>query len=119
MCEEFTEECSGGPPSRFLLTERRSYRCQAYAHQVLILCYSSLIPTLFFYFSWMGYYGEVLNVLFSFFRDGKSRQFAFVGFRTESEAEEAIKYFNKAYLGPSRITCEVYYRSFLFFSHML
>lgn len=40
-------------------------------------------------------------------RDGKSRQFAFIGFRTESEAEEAIKYFNKSFLDTSRITCEV------------
>lgn len=50
--------------------------------------------------------------LYFIFRDGKSRQFAFVGFRTEHEAEEAIRYFNKAYLGPSRITCEVCCRSF-------
>lgn len=41
------------------------------------------------------------------FRDGKSRQFGFVGFRTEHEAEEAIKYFNKSFMHTSRITCEV------------
>ncbi|KAJ6388412.1 hypothetical protein OIU77_026896 [Salix suchowensis] len=39
--------------------------------------------------------------------DGKSRQFAFVGFRTEHEAEEAIRYFNKSYLDTCRIVCEI------------
>ncbi|GKU88806.1 hypothetical protein SLEP1_g3024 [Rubroshorea leprosula] len=39
-------------------------------------------------------------------KDGKSRQFAFVGFQTEHEAEEGIKYFNKSYLDTFRITCE-------------
>lgn len=43
-----------------------------------------------------------------YFRDGKSRQFAFIGFRTEREAEEAIKYFNKSYIDTCRITCEVH-----------
>lgn len=42
------------------------------------------------------------------FRDGKSRQFAFIGFRTDREAEEAIKYFNKSYIDTCRITCEVH-----------
>lgn len=46
-------------------------------------------------------------VFYICFRDGKSRQFAFIGFRTEQEAEEAIKYFNKSYLDTCRITCEV------------
>ncbi|GKU88805.1 hypothetical protein SLEP1_g3024 [Rubroshorea leprosula] len=40
-------------------------------------------------------------------KDGKSRQFAFVGFQTEHEAEEGIKYFNKSYLDTFRITCEI------------
>jgi len=39
--------------------------------------------------------------------DGKSRQFAFIGFRTEQEAREAIRYFNKSYLDTCRIVCEV------------
>lgn len=51
----------------------------------------------------------MLGFIFVFlgFRDGKSRQFAFVGFRTEHEAEEAIRYFNKSYLDTCRIVCEV------------
>ncbi|RZC62338.1 hypothetical protein C5167_024086 [Papaver somniferum] len=40
-------------------------------------------------------------------RDGKSRQFAFIGFRTEQQAEEALKYFNNSYMDTSRITCEI------------
>nr|DAD24355.1 TPA_asm: hypothetical protein HUJ06_025819 [Nelumbo nucifera] len=40
-------------------------------------------------------------------KDGKSRQFAFIGFRTEQEAETALNYFNNSYLDTCRITCEV------------
>ncbi|KAH1215224.1 Multiple RNA-binding domain-containing protein 1 [Glycine max] len=40
-------------------------------------------------------------------KDGKSRQFAFIGYRTEDEAQEAIRYFNKNFLRTSRIICEV------------
>ncbi|KAH6776205.1 nucleotide/nucleic acid binding protein [Perilla frutescens var. hirtella] len=40
-------------------------------------------------------------------KDGKSRQFGFVGFRTEHEAEEAIKYFNTSFMDTCRITCEI------------
>lgn len=42
-----------------------------------------------------------------FFRDGKSRQFGFVGFRTEKESEEALKFFNNSFMDTCRITCEV------------
>ncbi|KAK6150250.1 hypothetical protein DH2020_017775 [Rehmannia glutinosa] len=64
MCEKLAEVCSRGSPQRILLPERGSYRCQAYAHQGLTMKF--------------------------WYRDGKSRQFGFVGFRTEHEAEEAI-----------------------------
>ncbi|KAF7150615.1 hypothetical protein RHSIM_Rhsim02G0169700 [Rhododendron simsii] len=40
-------------------------------------------------------------------RDGNSRQFGFVGYRTEGEAEEAVKYFNNSYLDTSRVVCEI------------
>ncbi|CBI27238.3 unnamed protein product, partial [Vitis vinifera] len=40
-------------------------------------------------------------------KEGKSRQFAFIGFRTEQEAEEALKFFNNSYLDTCRITCEI------------
>ncbi|KAF8412655.1 hypothetical protein HHK36_000623 [Tetracentron sinense] len=51
--------------------------------------------------------GEVTDAKLMRTKDGKSRQFAFVGFRTEQEAEEALKYFNNSYLDTSRITCEI------------
>ncbi|RZB94023.1 Multiple RNA-binding domain-containing protein 1 [Glycine soja] len=38
--------------------------------------------------------------------NGKSRQFAFIGFCEDHQAQEAIRYFNKNYLGASKITCE-------------
>ncbi|CAF2320459.1 unnamed protein product, partial [Brassica rapa subsp. narinosa] len=39
--------------------------------------------------------------------DGRSRQFAFIGFRKEEEAQEAITYFNKTYIDTLRISVEV------------
>ncbi|CAA7026873.1 unnamed protein product [Microthlaspi erraticum] len=42
-----------------------------------------------------------------FCREGRSRRFAFIGFRTEQEAQEAIKYFNKSFLDTSRISVEI------------
>ena len=40
-------------------------------------------------------------------RDGRSRLFGFVGYRSASEAEGAVKYFNRTFLDTSRITVEV------------
>lgn len=51
--------------------------------------------------------GEVTDAKLMRTKDGKSRQFGFVGFRTELEAEEALKYFNKSYLDTCRIICEI------------
>ncbi|MBA0569752.1 hypothetical protein Golob_003463, partial [Gossypium lobatum] len=51
--------------------------------------------------------GEVTDAKLMRTKDGKSRQFAFIGYRTEQEAEAAIKYFNKSYLDTSRIICEI------------
>ena len=39
-------------------------------------------------------------------RDGTSRQFGFVGFRTVEEAEHAVKYFNRTFIGTARIAVE-------------
>ncbi|XVF27207.1 hypothetical protein REPUB_Repub14bG0087200 [Reevesia pubescens] len=51
--------------------------------------------------------GEITDAKLMRTKDGKSRQFAFIGYRTEQEAEEAIKYFNKSYLDTSRVICEI------------
>lgn len=51
--------------------------------------------------------GEITDAKLMRTKDGKSRQFAFIGFRTEQEAEEALKFFNNSYMDTSRITCEV------------
>lgn len=51
--------------------------------------------------------GEITDAKLMRTKDGKSRQFAFIGFRTDREAEEAIKYFNKSYIDTCRITCEI------------
>ncbi|XP_042520467.1 multiple RNA-binding domain-containing protein 1 isoform X2 [Macadamia integrifolia] len=51
--------------------------------------------------------GEVTDAKLMRTQDGKSRQFAFIGFRTERESEEALKFFNNSFLDNSRLTCEV------------
>ncbi|XP_042421436.1 multiple RNA-binding domain-containing protein 1-like [Zingiber officinale] len=54
--------------------------------------------------------GEVTDAKLMRTRDGKSRQFAFVGFKTEKEAEDALNYFNNSYMDTCKITCEVAHR---------
>ncbi|CAJ1971923.1 unnamed protein product [Sphenostylis stenocarpa] len=51
--------------------------------------------------------GIITDVKLMRTKDGKSRQFAFIGYRTEKEAQEAIRYFNNSFLRTSKITCEV------------
>ncbi|PKA62790.1 Polyadenylate-binding protein 2 [Apostasia shenzhenica] len=51
--------------------------------------------------------GEVTDAKLMRTKDGKSRQFSFIGFRTEREAEEAISFFNNTYMDTSKITCEI------------
>ncbi|XP_010914288.1 multiple RNA-binding domain-containing protein 1 isoform X2 [Elaeis guineensis] len=51
--------------------------------------------------------GEVTDAKLMRTKDGKSRQFAFIGFRTEKEAEEALKYFNNTYMDTRKIMCEI------------
>ncbi|KAK2983307.1 hypothetical protein RJ640_011630 [Escallonia rubra] len=51
--------------------------------------------------------GEVTDAKLMRTTDGKSRQFGFVGFRSEIEAEEALRFFNNSFLDTSKITCEV------------
>ena len=40
-------------------------------------------------------------------RDGRSRQMAFIGFKSVEQATEAIKYFNRTYMDTSKLAVEV------------
>ncbi len=52
--------------------------------------------------------GEVTDVkVLKKSKNGVSRNFAFIGFRTELQAQEAIKYFNNTFIGLSRISVEM------------
>ncbi|KAF6136624.1 hypothetical protein GIB67_016080 [Kingdonia uniflora] len=51
--------------------------------------------------------GEITDSKLMRTKDGKSRQFAFIGFKTEQEAEQALNYFNNSYMDTSKITCEI------------
>jgi multiple RNA-binding domain-containing protein 1 len=53
-----------------------------------------------------GTKGEVTDVRLVKTKSGKSRQLAFLGFRTEVQAQEAINYFNNTFLETTRITVE-------------
>lgn len=51
--------------------------------------------------------GEVTDVRLIKTAEGKSRQFAFVGFRSEAQAADAQKYFHNTFLDSARLTVEV------------
>ncbi|KAK9064342.1 hypothetical protein SSX86_015723 [Deinandra increscens subsp. villosa] len=51
--------------------------------------------------------GEVTDAKLIRTRDGQNRQFGFVGFRSEKEAAEALKFFNGSFMDTCRITCEI------------
>ncbi|XP_061117388.1 probable RNA-binding protein 19 [Conger conger] len=51
-------------------------------------------------------FGTVTDCGLKFTKDGKFRKFGFVGFRTEEEAERAMKHFNKSFVDTSRVTVE-------------
>ncbi|KAM1484582.1 hypothetical protein TB2_035701 [Malus domestica] len=40
-------------------------------------------------------------------KEGNSRQFAFIGFRTRRDAQEAMKYYDRSFLDTCRISCEI------------
>ncbi|KAG0563042.1 hypothetical protein KC19_9G192500 [Ceratodon purpureus] len=51
--------------------------------------------------------GEVTDAKIIRTRDGRTRQFGFVGYRTEEEAKDAAKYFHRSFFDTSRLTCEL------------
>ena len=40
-------------------------------------------------------------------RTGRARQMAFVGFRTHEQASDAVKHFNKSFMGASKLVVEI------------
>ncbi|CAM6031669.1 unnamed protein product, partial [Sphagnum compactum] len=51
--------------------------------------------------------GPVTDVQLKFTKEGKFRQFAFIGYETEEQAQEAIKFFDKTFIKTSRIIVEL------------
>lgn len=51
--------------------------------------------------------GTLTDVRVARKRDGTARCFGFVGYKTEAEAEAAQRWFNKTFVGSSRISVEV------------
>ena len=50
---------------------------------------------------------EVTDVKILRTKTGKSRQFGFVGFRTEKDAQKCLKYFHDTFIDTSKIICEI------------
>ncbi|XP_067911254.1 probable RNA-binding protein 19 isoform X2 [Heterodontus francisci] len=53
-----------------------------------------------------GAFGTLTDCILKFTTDGKFRKFGFVGFKTEEEAQAALKHFNKSYIDTSKIAVE-------------
>eukprot|EP00249_Psilotum_nudum_P021049 c27951_g1_i2 orf=1058-2851(-) len=51
--------------------------------------------------------GEVTDAKIIRTRDGRSRQFGFVGYRTAKDAQAAVKYFNRSFVDTCRMSCEI------------
>ena len=51
--------------------------------------------------------GTITDVKIMHKEDGRSRNFCFIGFKTEQSAKEAVKYFNQTYLKTMKITVEI------------
>lgn len=50
--------------------------------------------------------GDVTDVKIISTKDGKSRNFAYIGFKSENQAKVAIKYYNNSYLKTNRLNVE-------------
>ncbi|XP_046390578.1 probable RNA-binding protein 19 [Ischnura elegans] len=51
--------------------------------------------------------GTITDVQLKYTKDGKFRQFGFVGYKSEEEGKAALEYFNNTYLNASKITVEL------------
>ncbi|KAM9858988.1 putative RNA-binding protein 19 isoform 2-T2 [Aulostomus maculatus] len=52
-------------------------------------------------------FGTVTDCSLKFTKEGKFRKFGFVGFKTEEDANKALKHFNKSFVDTSRVTVEM------------
>lgn len=52
-------------------------------------------------------FGTITDCTLKFTKDGKFRKFGFVGFKTEEEANQALKHFHKSFVDTSRVTVEM------------
>ncbi|KAM1796214.1 hypothetical protein ACFX11_036476 [Malus domestica] len=51
--------------------------------------------------------GDITDAKLMRTKEGNSRQFAFIGFRTGRKAREAMKYYDRSFLDTCRISCEI------------
>lgn len=49
-------------------------------------------------------FGTLTDCTLKFTKDGKFRKFGFIGFKTEEDADKALKHFNKSFVDTSRVT---------------
>ncbi|XP_044226908.1 probable RNA-binding protein 19 isoform X2 [Thunnus albacares] len=52
-------------------------------------------------------FGTVTDCSLKFTKDGKFRKFGFVGFKTEEDANKALKHFDRSFVDTSRVTVEM------------
>jgi multiple RNA-binding domain-containing protein 1 len=61
-----------------------------------------------------GKKGEITDCTLKYTKDGRFRKFAFIGFSKETEANDAVRTFNKTFIDTSRIQVDI----FLIFMHV-
>lgn len=52
-------------------------------------------------------FGTLTDCILKYTKDGKFRKFGFVGFKTEDDAVNALKHFNRSFVDTSRVTVEM------------
>lgn len=56
-------------------------------------------------------FGTVTDCSLKFTKDGKFRKFGFVGFRSDEEANRALKHLNRSFVDTSRVTVYAIYKN--------
>ncbi|NXI02128.1 RBM19 protein, partial [Pachycephala philippinensis] len=52
-------------------------------------------------------FGTLTDCCLKYTKDGRFRKFGFIGYRSEDEAQTALKHFNKSFIDTSRVTVEL------------